>query len=261
MSTDESPVLDPSSQQAYDSLAPVYDAFIPDPDGFTDFYSEVVGDACNSVLYIGCGTGRLLAQLASHGNECVGVDPSVASIERAVRRLQRFANVAVVVDQLPEVATQSRQFDRILIAGGAFEYLLTTRDQLRALARVKSLLRPQGRIALDVAAPPFATSNPRGNYRGTTEALTLDHPFKLASSEVRFGYDHYRQLIRSTCSFEFIGEQPPLMVEYLTRYTTLSEWRLLLAQAGLEATIYGDFRYGSVSRESSNFVIVGWCAE
>ncbi|MGO4490006.1 class I SAM-dependent methyltransferase [Microbacterium sp. 2RAF4] len=260
MHTNESTITDSDAERAYDTLAQIYDAFIPDPDGFIDFYSEFTGDPANSVLYIGCGTGRLLAQLATLGNECIGIDPSSESIDRATERLQHLTNATVLVDRMPEVATQARQFDRILIAGGAFEYLLTSRDQLRALERVKSLLRPRGRVALDVAAPPFATSDPQGNYRGTSSVPVSDRTFDLTSSEVRFGYDHFRQLVRSTCTFSFSGHGSPLVVEYLTRYTSLAEWRLLLAYAGFEATIYGDFRCGPVSRESSNFVIVGECA-
>lgn len=240
------------SIDAYDRLSLVYDGLIPDPDGFADFYTGVCGSTPRRVLYVGCGTGRLLEILATGGHECVGVDPSSESVEIARRRLEDAgAPSEVHVDRLPELAGVQGTFEVVVVAGGAFEYILTTRDQISALRRVVSLLAPGGCLALDVSIPPFVTDDARGNYRGD-----IDEEIGLQSSEVRFGYDHFLQLVRSTCTFNFGSHRDPLTVEYMTRYTTRAEWQLLLEVAGLQGRIFGDFHQGPVTRRSSNLVIL-----
>ncbi|MDY6055163.1 class I SAM-dependent methyltransferase [Micrococcus sp.] len=244
------------SVDAYDRLSLVYDGLIPDPDGFVDFYTGVCGSTPRRVLYVGCGTGRLLETLVTGGHECVGVDPSSESVEIARRRLEEVgAPSQVQVDRLPELSGVQGTFDVVVVAGGAFEYLLTTRDQVAALRRVASLLAPGGCLALDVSVPPFATDDARGNYRGDMDE-ELVREVGLLSSEVRFGYDHFLQLVRSTCTFNFGSDRDPLTVEYMTRYTTQAEWQLLLEVAGLRGRVYGDFYHGPVTRRSSNLVIL-----
>ena len=244
------------SIDAYDRLSRVYDGLIPDPDGFVDFYTGVCGSSPRRVLYVGCGTGRLLETLATGGHECVGVDPSSESVEIARRRLEGAGVPSELhVDRLPELAGVQGIFDVVVVAGGAFEYILTTRNQVLALRRVASLLAPGGCLALDVSVPPFATDDARGNYQGDM-GEELVNEAGLQSSEVRFGYDHFLQLIRSTCTFNFGSHRDPLTVEYMTRYTTRAEWQLLLEVTGLRGRIYGDFYQGPVTRRSSNLVIL-----
>ncbi|PNL17588.1 bifunctional 2-polyprenyl-6-hydroxyphenol methylase/3-demethylubiquinol 3-O-methyltransferase UbiG [Micrococcus sp. FDAARGOS_333] len=244
------------SVDAYDQLSLVYDGLIPDPDGFVDFYTGVCGSTPCRVLYVGCGTGRLLETLARGGHECVGVDPSSESVEIARRRLEEAGVPSEVrVDRLPELAGVQGNFDVAVVAGGAFEYLLTTRDQVSALRRIASLLAPGGCLALDVSVPPFATDDARGNYRGDMDE-ELVREVGLQSSEVRFGYDHFLQLVRSTCTFNFGSHRDPLTVEYMTRYTTRAEWQLLLEVAGLRGRVFGDFHQGPVTRRSSNLVVL-----
>lgn len=238
----------------YDTLASIYDHSVPDPPGFINFYEEITeGD--NSVLYIGCGTGRLLEKISKKARVCVGVDPSEKSIEIAKERLKGQANVDLIIDEIPVLKNITDKFDRVIIAGGGMEYMLTTRKQMDALIRLKDLCKSDGVIAFDVSAPPFMTSNPLGNYIGKLEKRDeYMHPF-IKSSSVRFGYDHYRQLVRSKCRFEPI-ESDPIEVEYITRYTTISEWKLLLKLINLKLCLYGDFEWGEVQRNSSNYVFV-----
>lgn len=244
------------SVDAYNCLSSVYDDLIPDPPGFVEFYKDLCGSEPCRVLDVGCGTGRLLEILARNGHECVGVDPSVDSLKVARGRLlDRGLRCELKVDRLPELTEVTDKFDVILVAGGTFEYLLTTQTQILTLKRLSKLLLPGGRIALDVSIPPFVTKNPRGNYTGSFDG-NLAGELKVQSSEVRLGYDHFRQLVRSACTFNFEGNRDPLHVEYTTRYITYSEWQLLLEVAQLRGQIFGDYQEGPVTRESSNFVVL-----
>lgn len=244
--------------QVYNSLAEMYDAMIPDPEGFSEFYVGVCGEASRRVLYVGCGTGRLLTKLIGMGHYCVGVDPSKRSIEIARRRIGLLevaghSGSRVMVDSLPSLVAVDEQFDIVMVAGGAFEHLLTTRDQVCAIRRLKEMLSMNGAIAIDVAAPPFTVSDITANYSGTF-AVTPD--IDIEFSEVRFGYDHFRQLVRSVCTFTVRDASTPITYSVVTRYTSISEWRLLLEACGLRGQFYGDFCKGPITRSSANYVIL-----
>lgn len=264
--------------EAYDLLADIYDVAVPDPPGFTAFYlSACVG--VGSVLYVGCGTGRLLARLAeacaSTGTSIVGVDPSAGMLSKANERIQSLGEclpdlgpVELLVDSLPGLVSQgASRYDRIVVAGGAFEYLMTTSAQIAALQRMRDLLTSVGLVLIDVAAPPFATSEPRGNYLGedfpaggreqVVEGVKDDKPV-VESSEVQLAYDHFHQVLESRCSFYLQGRYEPVAVTYRTRYTTIAEWRMLLVLAGLRGEVHGGFGREAVSRRSSNFVVEAW---
>lgn len=248
----------PSAPEAYDRLAGVYDDVVPDPVGFTDFYLGACGPEARSVLYVGCGTGRLLEQFVERGHDCVGVDPSEGMLDRARQRLQG-ADVHLVADSLPELSTISGTFERVVVAGGAFEYLMTTHDQLMALRRLRDLLSTDGLLLIDCSLPPFTTSRPEGNYLGDpvpSDSAWETSSGQLVSSSVTFGYDHFHQVVRSRCEFTF-DDGETLGVEYSTRYTTVTEWRLLLSHVGLKARLYGGFGKETLTRHSSNIVIVG----
>lgn len=244
-----------TSRAVYDEIAEIYDVAIPDPDGFVDYYRGVCTGA-DRVLYVGCGTGRLLSQLVPDVGTCVGVDPSAAMLERAQARVLSAGceEVTLLQDAMPDLSSVDGLFDVILVAGGAFEYLLTTDEQLRALRRMRGLLGPQGQMHIDVAAPPHTTSDVEGNYRGElTEQRLTD--VRVASSRVDLRYDHFMQVVDSTCSFVVGPGDRTVVNRYRSRYTTYSEWRMLPALAGLRAKVCGGFHGEPVTRRSSNYVI------
>lgn len=244
-----------TTHAVYDEIAEIYDVAIPDPDGFVDYYRDVCRGA-RRVLYVGCGTGRLLSLIAPDAGACVGVEPSAAMLDRARARVSSAEGegVALVQDAMPDLRSVDGLFDVILVAGGAFEYLLTTDEQLRALRRMRELLSPQGQMHIDVAAPPHTTSDAEGNYRGELhdQQLTDVH---VTSSRVELRYDHFMQVVDSTCTFVVEPDDRTVVNHYRSRYTTYSEWRMLPALAGLRAKISGGFRGEPVTRRSSNYVI------
>jgi SAM-dependent methyltransferase len=246
-----------TAAEAYDALAEVYDAAVPDPVGFADYYLRTCAGADREVLYVGCGTGRLLTALALAGSRCVGVDPSAGMLARAAARVQAagLAGRVVLREGVAQDVSPGHSYDRIVMAGGAFEYLLSTRDQLRALFALAAQLRPNGSMHLDIAAPPHLTTNLRGNFAGELDPRLGPHPpVGVTGSRVRIEVDHLRQLVRSHCVFERAAPASTVEATYVTRYTTAHELRLLARVAGMRARVYGDFDGGPVGRGSSNYV-------
>src|SRR5690349_3551008 len=86
----EQPLAQDESAAGYDSelVAEFYD-YIPRylARGDVRFYAEVARRYGETVLEIGCGTGRILLPIASSGARVVGIDASEAMLARARQRV------------------------------------------------------------------------------------------------------------------------------------------------------------------------------
>lgn len=95
-----------------------------------------------SVLDVGCGTGRPISEtLHSLGVDVHGIDPS-PNMVAAFR--QNLPTVPVACEPAETSPFFHRTFDGIVTVGVLF--LLTARDQERALQRMASALNPTGRL-------------------------------------------------------------------------------------------------------------------
>src|SRR6516164_1363566 len=120
-----------------------------------DFYLALAGSSTRRILDLGCGTGTLCCAFAECGHHVTGVDPAAAMLAIA-RRKQHAGRVEWV-----ECAAQSYRsqgcYDLIVMAGHAFQCLLTDDDTLAALETMRLHLAPDGAIA-------FETRNPRVDW-------------------------------------------------------------------------------------------------
>jgi SAM-dependent methyltransferase len=246
-----------AAESAYDALVEIYDGAIPDPPGFVEYYLRTCAGPDLDVLYLGCGTGRLLTAIAGTANRCVGVDPSAGMLAAARTRVaaEGLADRVTLHQGLAQELALGRRFDRILMAGGGFEYLMDTRTQLGALTRMREHLRAGGTVHFDIAAPPHMTSRPQGNFAGEFDPRLGDRPrVTVTDSTVELRFDHYRQIVQSRYAFT-LEDREPVDVTVITRYTTATELRLLARVAGMRGHVYGDFHGGPVRRGSSNYLV------
>jgi flavin reductase (DIM6/NTAB) family NADH-FMN oxidoreductase RutF/ubiquinone/menaquinone biosynthesis C-methylase UbiE len=103
-------------------------------------------DPASRCLDIGCGAGRLLRDLAPRCASVVGVDTSVAMLERARERTESLGlgNITFTEAQAAALPFADASFDRVVIANVLF-YL---HDPLAALREAARVLRPGGRLVL-----------------------------------------------------------------------------------------------------------------
>jgi len=97
------------------------------------------------VLDVGCGPGRLVAALAERGVLALGVDPVPAAVG-LTRRAGGLALCRSVFDPLPGTG----RWATVLLADGNIGI---GGDPLRLLRHCRALLRPAGRVLVEVAAP------------------------------------------------------------------------------------------------------------
>ncbi|MFD9392883.1 class I SAM-dependent methyltransferase [Streptomyces sp. NPDC060000] len=131
------------------TLAALYDSINPwGPDD--DFYLNLVRSA-DSVLDVGCGTGRLLARAAAagHPGRLLGLDPAAAML---VQARHRAPGVEWLLGDLNARLWQG-DFDLAVMTGHAFQVLLGDEELRTALRAVRSALGHGGRFVFETRNP------------------------------------------------------------------------------------------------------------
>lgn len=238
------------STEIYDALAAAIFPGSPQ-DGDVDFYRRLAQETGGPVLEVGCGTGRVAAELAADGHEVVGVDLSDAMLRLAERKGASLAPDAAarLTYRHGDMATLSlgREFALVIAPSRVFQFLLTPAAQRQGLATLRSHLRADGRLVLDLFDPlldrvvPTPDAPPRGGDlvhpstgNRVTWEVTARHP------------DPERQLVIEDWTTREVGPSGEVLraeTERLTiRWSLRSEIRLLFELEGLEVLAeYGDF--------------------
>lgn len=244
---------DSLSTEIYDALAASIIAGSP-VEGDIRFYRRLAEETGGPILDVGCGTGRVATALVADGHEVVGIDLSAPMLRLAEQRRAALpADVAARLSfQHGDMASLDlgRDFALVVTPSRVFQFLLTTDAQRQALAALRSHLRPDARLVLDLFDPlldrvvPDPAAAPRGGE--------IVHPTtgNRVTWEVTARYpDPARQLIVEDWTAREIGPSGEVLrtnTERLTlRWSLRSEMRLLFELAGLRVVAeYGDFRGG-----------------
>lgn len=104
----------------------------------------------DSVLDLGCGTGRHLELLAAAGYAVTGVDrsPSMAAAARA--RLAPFGPRATVLESDLLALEATRRFDAVIMMFALISYQVSNAATLAVLRAAHGQLRPGGVLVLDL---------------------------------------------------------------------------------------------------------------
>jgi len=249
----------PHAFYAADSLSTeIYDvrsaAMIPDSpvEGDVDFYRRLAAETGGPILDIGCGTGRVAAELAADGHEVTGIDLSAPMLRIATRRRDGLPPdvAARLTFQQADMTTLAlgRQFALIVAPFRVFQFLLTTDEQRRGLVAFRSHLLPQGRLVLDLFDPLLDRVVPGAAFLSREGQLVHPSTGNRVTWEVTARYpDPARQLIVEDWTAQELGPDGAVLrtdVERLTlRWSLRSEMRLLFELTGLEVVgDDGDFK-------------------
>ncbi len=148
--------LKPSNAEAYD-----YDMG-RSADAMRDvqFYLRLARETAEkdqSVLELGCVTGRVTIPIAQAGIEVVGLDNAPPMLDVARRKA---AAVDVQVRWITADMTSfclDQRFGLVIIPFRSFLHLLTEADQIACLSRVYEHLLPRGRFALNFFSQALAS--------------------------------------------------------------------------------------------------------
>lgn len=165
------------------------------------------------ILDAGCGYGRVALPLARAGHRVVGIDLDPGLIA-AARRPARGLGLALRyrVGDIRELPAPDASHDAVLCLWSTFQHLLTARDRSRFLAEALRVLRPGGRLVLemtDAGEPALAARLARegggpqrriASWRlhGAVIRCFLHDAASLDATLVRSGFSHRRVAVRRT---------------------------------------------------------------
>lgn len=113
------------------------------------------------VLDAGCGYGRVAQPLAETGHRVLGIDLDPGLIAEAKRRARGLGlPLRYRVGDIRALPAGDASQDAVLCLWSTFQHLLTRADQRRFLAEARRVLRPDGRLLLemtDAGEPSLAT--------------------------------------------------------------------------------------------------------
>lgn len=146
----------PAATALFDRFARFYDDDYRAYDDDLGLILEMAEEADGPVVELGCGTGRVLLPLADAGITATGVDISPALLDVARVKLAAAglaARVELVEADLRRPGLPESSFALAVCTSNTLMHLTEAADQEDALRAARRLLRPGGRLMLDLFNP------------------------------------------------------------------------------------------------------------
>jgi D-alanine-D-alanine ligase len=144
-------------QRIFNSLYLKTDADVVDDPFITcqevDTFSKILNLSLeDKILDLCCGHGRHVLELARRGFKVEGLDRSRHLIQKA-RAISKKENLSVKFREgdARKLPYGNDTFDVVMIMGNSFGYFETEQDDLRVLNEISRVLKPWGRMLLDVS--------------------------------------------------------------------------------------------------------------
>jgi SAM-dependent methyltransferase len=134
---------------SYEDIAPYYDEAMTDYSWCEAFLSRLLPGRCNTLLELGCGTGRILEMVHPHANVIAGIDISPAMLEFAADRVPqaRLHCMDMSSFDLP------LRFDVILCLFDTMNHLQSISAWHSCIQNVSRHLQPGGMFIMDMNTP------------------------------------------------------------------------------------------------------------
>ncbi|MFF0382499.1 class I SAM-dependent methyltransferase [Streptomyces sp. NPDC004286] len=237
------------------SLAALYDALNPWGPG-DDFYLGLIR-AADSVLDIGCGTGRLLrrARTEGHPGRLTGLDPAAAMLVQARRG---DPDVEWVLGDTRSSRWRG-EFALAVMTGHAFQQLVRDEEIRQCLDAVREALTEGGRFV-------FETRNPGAR---AWEGWTPDRVHTVTGpdgTEIRVHHEVTHGPAAGVVGFSETltraGRPAPRTGHNTLRFLGTGELDRFLTGAGLRAVArYGDWDRGPLTPESPEIITIAGAAD
>ncbi len=111
------------------------------------FYDRVLRPD-DTILLVGCGTGRDLIGLLRRGHEVEGLEPARRPLLVAGQMLDKVGLRAALHGEGIETADLRRRFDVVVFSLFSYAYVPESRARIAVLEKVKAALNPGGRVII-----------------------------------------------------------------------------------------------------------------
>ena len=199
------------------------------------FYQERI-KATERVLELGCGSGRLCRLLAATGADIVGIDLSLSML-RLARLNTRPTTGKTSYLCMDMTALAFRQcFDTVIIPYHTLNLLVSEEQIKKALAQVKTVLKHEGRLLLQLFIPDQTTLDLGEKKLFQFQIFEQPDTTKIIK-EIRRGYARGQLTLEERYRVR-PGRQSGRAKEDLSHTLHLAafplqKWQALLSEAGL----------------------------
>lgn len=214
------------------------------------FYAERIGGAPRRVLDLGCGTGAFAVRLAGLGHEVTGVEPAAAMLDFAKRR--EGAERVRWVHGDARVLPRGLEIEAAVMAGHAFQCLLTDADVRATLTAVRAALAPGGRLMFESRNPavrPWRAWTPETSSRTVRDArgrrVAVSHQVLRVEGELVTFQTCYCLPDRDVMSQSTLRFMPPQAID-----------RHLRANGFAEVAHFGDWDGALFGEDSPEIIVV-----
>jgi SAM-dependent methyltransferase len=211
----------------------------------------------SSVLELGCGTARHLANLAKAGvSKAVGLDASPDMLQFARSNVSKLAGgkaqaVELLEGDMASFDVPLKSFDMVVCLLGTFSHLLDTRQAISCFRHVAQHLREGGLFVLELAHPGDLFDGTL--ITGESGKEVWERPYNGDKVFVEWGdsldnFDPVTQIVYRTVTISvFRGDEVVDSVDEVVpqRQYTVRELELLAGMTGFETrALYGEMRLG-----------------
>lgn len=227
----------------------LYDAEYGGYQGDFDLFFNLISEG--NVLDLACGTGRLAIPMAQKGFNVIGLDASESMLALA-REKSKELLIEWIQGDIRDFQL-NKTFDLILMAGNAFQALLSEEDQIQMLACVRKHLKPTGLFV-------FNTRNPRVNNFKDVNEFEFWHNFQdQHGDEVKvYGQQQSDPSHQSvTYTTKRIWRDKETLTQIRLRFTPYDQLMKLLERVEFGVNdVYGDDKKTPFHKESSSIITV-----
>ncbi len=135
-----------------DPFPRLYEAYTSDSLEDIPFWRSLAHLYPGPILELGCGTGRVLLDLAARGCDITGVDNNPGMLERAAAKSGQLDLSPQLVEADLRDFCLERRFSLILVPCNTFAYF-NRKEAKQVLKRARHHLRRDGLLALDLPHP------------------------------------------------------------------------------------------------------------
>ncbi|MCC6453469.1 MAG: class I SAM-dependent methyltransferase [Caldilineaceae bacterium] len=245
-------------------------------DRFTRFYDEdyrhydedieaivhLAQEMDGPVLELGCGTGRLLLPLVAAGLPVTGVDISPALLALARAKLGKVPHgdrVTLVEADLRDLTLPQRDYAFAFCTSNTLMHLADAADQLTALERAATHLRPGGLLMLDLFHPDIARLVEVHGVMELADQWLREDGTEVMKWSVRT-LDLAEQLQETLFIYEEIGPDGSVRrtrCPFTLRFLWRNEAELMLRLAGLQVeAVWGDFEGTPYDNQSEHLILL-----
>lgn len=221
-----------------------------------DFYIQLAREIqARKILDLGCGTGLLTRELASHGWQVTGIDPAPAML--AYARQQADADTVTWLEGDSSQLGKPNA-DLIVMTGNVAQVFLEDADWLTTLQHSHAALRSGGYLAFESRNP---SAKAWQHWQGDASYSRRNTPYGVLEEwlelvEVSEGKVHFQ-----AHNF-FVDTGEKLVVDSILRFRSQQEIRASLHEAGFAVQhVYGNWQREAVKETSPLLIFVAQRSE